>query len=351
MNNLDAMFSMGVNCNLFIAHWGARVKIRPEDLGFMKGGDVNETLFSLGQKRLINKDAIKEFITIEQRARQVLSKYSFQFGDQFAYFIPYTVVEELVVELEKHRKDYYDAIDKFIEDYPTLRDEMLDLYEAEAENIYKRVKDIYGIEAPPFNEFKDKLVHSIQDKYPRPNEVGEKFQFYFNFYKISLPDESVEAEMIDASEKAKELQEKEAARRQIVYNYRGEFEEQIKDFYGNAVQKLREATVELMQKVQKYNITDTRLEKIKGHITEFRMLNFVDDKTLADSLDSLEKLIENKSAGNIASNAELNNNFKLAINSVIETASESVNKEEFVKKFSRVVKIRKNIKKSVDNDE
>jgi len=28
-----------------------------------------------------------------------------------------------------------------------------------------------------------------------------------------------------------------------------------------------------------------------------------------------------------------------------------VNKEEFVKKFSRVVKIRKNIKKSVDNDE
>ena len=68
---LDVLTREGVLLNVSVRYWRATKKLKPEDLG-LNPDNVSNRLISLGHKKLLPKDRLKEFARIESRAHALV---------------------------------------------------------------------------------------------------------------------------------------------------------------------------------------------------------------------------------------------------------------------------------------
>ncbi|MBE3144068.1 MAG: hypothetical protein IMZ61_09120, partial [Planctomycetes bacterium] len=77
MNNLANIFKDGVLMQVHVSFWsGARI-LKPEDLG-LREDQIAET-YKLGRKFLIPESVIAAFRHVEGKARNLVTKFSYEF--------------------------------------------------------------------------------------------------------------------------------------------------------------------------------------------------------------------------------------------------------------------------------
>src|SRR4030042_1509428 len=118
------IYKFGIVVDLTISQWGARAKLRPEDLGM---ADVPE-LIKLGHKDLMKKEHLASINSWISKATTYLYAHSFSFPFGNSRFVPYTLVEETVKFMSKCKEEFENAVLEMLKDYETNRQEILNEY-------------------------------------------------------------------------------------------------------------------------------------------------------------------------------------------------------------------------------
>ena len=173
--NWNDLFLTGSIVDIEMSMWRARTKIQPQDLGIEDSAEVSKVL-SLGCHRLAPAKAFEDLNLISGQAWRALESHSLKFAMiRGARYVPNTNLETLLGKLRQYKKEYMDAVNKFMENYEKTKEEMLPIIE-------KALKDAAR------NEDAARMAFDrIKDEYPSSQEVREKFSFRWSVYAIQSP--------------------------------------------------------------------------------------------------------------------------------------------------------------------
>lgn len=169
-NNL---FLTGSVVDIDAGRWYARTKIRPEDFGITDSPEVAKAL-SLGNHRLAPAEAFEEIQGIVNRAKRALEFHSLRFSMiQGARYVPSEQMEPLMMKLREARRQYAEALDRFVANYDTVVKDMLPTIRAA---LLDACKGDMEVASQAFNR--------IQSEYPTAAEIRSKFYFKWSIYAV-----------------------------------------------------------------------------------------------------------------------------------------------------------------------
>lgn len=263
----DKLFQDGFLINVHIRKWGMGSHLAKEDLGVTK--DVPK-IFKLGKKMLIKEERYLEFNRIESRARRFLYANAYDFPVGEAHFVPKKKVPDVLLKLNELKLEFFELRDKFIDKYEDYKEEVL-------------------------KEYPD-LAETLKPLYPAKATLTEKFGFGISMYELSMPKEFSEV-------KIQELLARDEAKADVAKKLQAQLAEQhansvkqLEEFTETAAKALRTQIVDvcslLMNKIKKKEaISKTNIISIKEEIQHFKIMNFLDDKIVADEIAKLEVLV------------------------------------------------------------
>ena len=285
--NLNSLFAVGSIVDLHTSIWGARMRIKPQDLGIEPSEEVNK-VFSLGQHRLAPSDAFERIRTPVNQAKNAIDAYSMNFGMiRGARYVPEAHIEKLMGRLVIYQQAFNAAVDEFMENYQAMRDEQMPV-------ILKALQDATQDEALARSAFA-----RIEAEYPNAATVRAKFGLTWNVYAVQGSRSKAAAEMI-AGETA-----------------------QVKSIIGEMIGDLRS---ELSKKVSGLleitkkggKLTDNSIGSAMSLLTKLESMNVLGDHVLADQITSL------RSALSAVDKSEVGEEFTVGLNQVKEELSQSV---------------------------
>lgn len=319
IQQVSEVFERGVLIDLDISWWAGQAKLRAEDLGIPKE-NFNDELFSLGRKRFIPKNWVGKFRKYEQKGRMIVELYAFNFKKRSGWFVPLKAVPKLLEELETCKEKFTAAVKEFLEAYPQIMERMIVSYQDELPKIYQRFKTL-STEVPSERSFIDKFMVAVKSFYPR--DPSPFFRFSWTFFEFSLPRE-FKLKETNIRKKIAEVEREAQKERMLIQQYQDSFQEEISGFLHSVVSELRGAVIELTERISKQiadgRITDTRIERLKEYIGRFKLLNFVDDKEVANALEDLKKNLEH-SAEEYNSNGQLAEALRNSLRNTVLAAS------------------------------
>ena len=112
---LDWLTDQLVFVNLDITCWSGKKRLTPEDLGLDRAQLPPETLVSLGEKQLIDPEALKAFGSIRSAARRRCLAVGTRFLSGYA--VPVAKAPALLAELDALGQRYQDARAAFLAGY------------------------------------------------------------------------------------------------------------------------------------------------------------------------------------------------------------------------------------------
>lgn len=292
----SGLFLDGTLIDLHISYWRGRRPLSAGDLS-VNPDDVPD-IFSLGNKLVVPKETMFTFDNIYSASFGIISKYTFPFPTR-ARFVPYSVLEMVLHELKVRKTMFEERVDSFVENYDTYRQQMIDKYPEHSE--------------------------ALSREYITTTELRKKFKYEYSLYEISLP-KSLRFKAVQERDAVEDARARERALAQAEEEYRKQFQEQIDEFLGGSVGKLREAVggavANLAERLQEGDaITKGSLDSLKRTIEKFRTLNFVGDKSVEEKLTELEAMIPE--SGKKFEEGEFKKGFQMALSSVTETLMES----------------------------
>jgi len=321
---LDVIFQKGVLIDLNISFWHGRKALKPEDLG-LDAEKVNKDLFSLGQKRHLPKEWVRKFSRIDTNARLLLDEWAFRYGTTQAHFIPLNALPVLIQKLEELQSEFFETVAEFQQVYNEVKYEMLEAYEKEAKQVYKRLKQLKKKKAPARSAFIRNYMDKIEGFYP--SSIRHKFSFSWNFFEVTLPREH-EIEAVEVHQKLQEAEQQQHQADEIIRRYREQATRQASEFMNSCIQQLRTATIEICNRITHQitkdggTVTDKRLDRIKEFIGKFRMMNFLDDREVNHQLGELERTLQLGNAKKFNSDEELRNQLQNALGKVVDATKQ-----------------------------
>jgi len=254
--NLNSLFAMGSIVDLHISMWGARMKIKPQDLGIEPSEEVNR-VFSLGQHRLAPAAAFEKIKTPTNQAKNAIDAYSMNFGMiRGARYVPEVHIEKLMTRLAVYKQAFDEAVDEFIANYQTMRDEQMPV-------ILKALQDATKDEA-----LANAAFARIEAEYPSAEMVREKFGLSWNVYAVQGTRSKAAADMV-ASETGKV--------KSIIGEMMGELRKELKEKVAGLL--------EIASKGGK--LTDASIGSALSLLTKLESMNVLGDPVLAGQITSL----------------------------------------------------------------
>jgi len=167
------LFKAGSVVDLNVKIWGARVKLRPEDLGIANSAEVHKVLL-LGSNRLLPRKAFAEILNHVHDAERSLRYYSVNFPFiHGARYVPENNMEALLARLNEAQQKFNNAVNVFVRRYTAEKELMLPIIE-------KALKD-----ASKSEEAARRAFERIQSEYPSSSEVKNRFQLTWSIYSVS----------------------------------------------------------------------------------------------------------------------------------------------------------------------
>ncbi|MCP5197444.1 MAG: DUF3150 domain-containing protein [Gammaproteobacteria bacterium] len=114
---LDGLSDRLVFINLEITNWSGKKTLTPDDLGLDRSQLPPETLVSLGDKQLVDPEALKTFGSIRSAARRLCLAVGTRFLGGYA--VPVAKAPALLAELDALGQRYQDARAAFLAGYDT----------------------------------------------------------------------------------------------------------------------------------------------------------------------------------------------------------------------------------------
>ncbi|HRW67690.1 MAG TPA: DUF3150 domain-containing protein [Candidatus Competibacter sp.] len=115
--SLDWLSDQLMFVNVDITNWSGKKTLTPEDLGLDRSQLPPETLVSLGDKQLVDPEALKAFGSIRSAARRLCLAVGTRFLGGYA--VPVAKAPALLAELDRLGQRYQDARTAFLAGYDT----------------------------------------------------------------------------------------------------------------------------------------------------------------------------------------------------------------------------------------
>ncbi len=285
MNETNPLLSVltreGVLINVSIRFWRGCKKLRAEDIG-LDATKLSDRLISLGHKRLLPKDALKELVLVEGRAHAQIDGNTFPFLNGLGHFLPNPKLAEVTERLKELEGEFTAARDRFLGQYATLRTEAAREWRQMAEKL---------------TNDPDRLVAAIEDSFPLPGSMRRFFRFDVNLFQISLP-ERLDFELVTVAQQQNVI----AARAKAVHEAAAKIRRDTETFVQECVSSLRQQTAQLCEDMlQSIGTSDTgvhqkTLNRLVKFIDQFKAMNFADDTVMAQMLDQTRRELLSKTA-------------------------------------------------------
>jgi hypothetical protein len=277
---LDALAVKGVLLNVTVRYWRARKKLTPEDLG-LTGEQVNERLISLGHKRLLPKESMRQLALLESRTHAFVAENTFPFMNGIARYLPNERLPEVMERLDVLRSEFEQAQSDFINQYADLREKALDEWVATANQL---------------NVNAQQLISVIREAFPTVEVMDRYFLYDANLFQVSVPS-LPQKELIEA-QTAMEISK---ARQNACLHAQERIDQSCRNFIQECTQELRKQTGQLCTDVlesinSKNSVHQKTLNRLHRFIDQFKHLNFVNDSEMERQLEKLRSTFLNRTA-------------------------------------------------------
>jgi len=302
-----SIFHDGILVDVHVRYWSGSKLLTAEDLGLTQE-EVSEA-FKLGKKDLIPTEVIKQFRTMESRARYIVDSNSFEFPVGHANFLPKRRANKVFEELESCQRKYEALVDDLIENFPEYKNAQLPIYMEAAEKAWL-TQAPSGVTEFSMDEretekarFISEYIARIDSHYPVAETLRSRFALNWDVYTISLDAQKTtsahvlskiqrenEAHLHQLGEEA--LQQ--AKRTLDIEDYKAQTHERIGGFVDDVVKVLRKQTVDLCDSVANnvkngQVVTGRTFNRISDFINKFQDMNFVGDTVVDEQLQALKR--------------------------------------------------------------
>jgi len=270
---LDALTQRGVLISVSVRYWRARKKLNPEDLGLSRE-QVDDRLFSLGHKRLLPKDSLKQLALIEGRAHALVEENTFPFLNGVARYLPNAKLQAVTEKLRALQGEFELRQQGFMSRYAELRESALRQWRSVAEGL-----PVDG----------ERLVAVVSAAFPPADAMPRYFSFDIRTFQITVPDVP-QAELIELGTRAELIQ----ARTEAAQAAQLEIQRSCQEFIGDCVATLREQAAKLCSEMLTTidgtgSVHQRTLNRLVSFIDHFRELNFVNDEQMDQQLQQVRE--------------------------------------------------------------
>jgi hypothetical protein len=116
------LYKLGMLFVVKCRYWSCRAGNDADELNLTPDRIDARAIASFSTKDLLDPEKTrKRFQAIEKKARHALEKCSRPFAAANAHFVPWNQVQAVIEQLETLQKEFDEAVQQFIADYPQLR--------------------------------------------------------------------------------------------------------------------------------------------------------------------------------------------------------------------------------------
>lgn len=286
MSNVTNVFRDGTLVDVNVSYWSGAKALTPDDLG-LDPSTLPEA-YRLGKKFLIPSEVIRNFRSVEAKARRTVEENSFQFPIGHARFVPKKKFPKVIETLKELHTQYETLVEDLVANYEKYRAEMLPVYKTAAETAFD-VSTPTGVQTFSIEDreaaktaFVDLFLKRIEAYYPVAETLRARFSLAWDVYEVAMP-------LLKKGDAGLII-----AKGELEQEWVQKSKEKIGNFVEDVVKALRAETVDLCQHVVQ-NITEGKI--VKGHtikslrnfVERFQELNFVGDQTVEEQLNKLKK--------------------------------------------------------------
>jgi hypothetical protein len=332
------IFKDGVLVDVNVSYWSGAKMLTPKDLG-LKDEDVVDA-YKLGKKMLIPEAIIKEFRTVEQRARYLVDQNSFRFPIGTARFIPKKKFVKVLDELKECQAKYNVLTDSLITNYEAYRTEMVTVYTQAAEQAFMRQLPSvteFGIDSMEANKiaFIEDFLARIKMHYPDITTLRGKFSLCLDVYEIALP------RMRKAD--SQDIVDEEVKRDIATEEYKAQTHSKINKFMDEVVASLRQEASTICGKIianikEGKVIRERSLQSLRTFVDQFSDLNFVGDKKVEEQLNGLKKnFLDTHTGETLTENKDVQEEFSRKLGELVSVAENMTDINEITGEYQRSI--------------
>ncbi len=265
------VFAGGAIVDLEIAYWTGAQGLIDQDLGLNLSATTARVV-QLGFKKLIPSRAVSGFKRVENASRRVIERNSRKFPGVGRRFVPASVLAEVVKELDRQKKAFYEEVEKFLAGYEKLKEATRPLFRQFVQEMWDLVKQ--GSDFPTYDAYYKAFMRRLEEAYPDVEELRERFFMDYLVYEIKSP------ELDAAAEVTERVRQEESAKARQVYTA----------FINEARAGVRSAVQKLLDVVNDNgSVKSQSLDAVRRTFERFRTLDVIGDQDLTDEITALEK--------------------------------------------------------------
>lgn len=187
------LMQSGLIVKLHIRRWRGRTALSMEDIGVPINGEqkLYDELLTLGTKLLAPKEIIKELDAIDSGARKCLERFAFQ--TYWGSFIPASAYEEWKTKDAEYEARYYAIRDRFLSEYDSIMEDLLDKYAEAARLAYQRRHKLqhagmdFDLSINAEDKFVEAFMARITSLIPGKAMIADSFRYERELTFIPLP--------------------------------------------------------------------------------------------------------------------------------------------------------------------
>ena len=279
-----SLLGQGVMLKSSVRTWRAARMLKPADLGLPEN-EVNDDLVSLGHKKLVLPERLKDLARLESKLNSLMNSSGFDFMG-LARFIPNTVLPELMTQIRDIETAFWDAKQKFVDDYEEIKTEALLKWEEEAKRFRESGR----------SEVADRLMESIRNSYPTVDGLDRYFEFSVLCVDIKAP-EVTPVDLPELWRRTNEQAEVERVRAEVLQDARSKVNASMAGFGAECAQQLRERFADLLEDVNatlgtstsRGGVNQKTLNRLHDFYENFRKLNFAGDHQFDELMENFRQ--------------------------------------------------------------
>jgi len=273
--SFEKVFTQGTLVDINIRVWRAQISLKAEEIG-LRNEDI-PTYYELGKKRLIPKNLLMKFFSLENTARSLLIKYSYSFAFGEARFVPKKCLLEFTNKFQLLQEQFEELKKEFLSKYDTYRLQMRPHFTEAAEISYKNAVAMSEHDHKELgiteDEYKNNYLEKIEMNYPAVEELEKKFKMEYNVFQVALPDLTsiTYADITEQDSKISLLEN--TQRKQLL--------RKVDQFFGESIRDIRSRVTDALDRFEQAingQHNKVSFSRIKEVLNTYEKMCFFDDK-------------------------------------------------------------------------
>lgn len=329
---LDVLAREGVLLNVSVRFWRAAKKLKAEDLG-LDPDTVTDHLISLGHKKLVPKEALKNFALIESRAHALVDSSTFPFLGGIARFLPNTKLGAVTTRLDGLEQEFAAELSRFKQQYASLRvDAAREWWDA----------------ARRLATNPDQLVANIEASFPHADDLDRYFSFQTHLFQVAVPNGNAQLDLIAAADQQAIVE----ARNRVAQEAAAKIRSGTQQFVSDCVATLRQETAKLcdemlesMSEGKTQGVHQKTLNRLVRFVNQFKELNFAGDRQMEEQLERVRREFLSRTAEEYRDSATAQAKLRAGLGKLRDTARELARQDsaEIVAAFGQMGRRRFNL--------